>query len=297
MSERMTAAQPRSQARPLLQSLKICLGIFLIIGLSFASGTFGLLLYGKITGRYMPLAEAAASVLRTGAEDTRVSSSVLPVSTPAPEPTVAATEPPWVKPASARLDAPSIRQHPELPSGCEIVSLTMLLQYVGVNKGKMELVKELPFDPTPIKMSGSRIVSWGDPHVGFVGDVAGKGRGYGVYNEPLFKVLQAHTDQAVNLTGSSFEELEKMVALGSPVVAWTTINFRIPTSWVTWEAPTGTIEATFIEHAVLLTGYDEEFVYVNDPWTGQKDVPVKKDLFIEIWEIMGKQAISYTQQA
>ncbi|GAB2692685.1 C39 family peptidase [Paenibacillus thermoaerophilus] len=292
MNTRKPTGSNRSRRNPLLQSLKICAAIFLVIGLSFASGTFGLILYGKVTGQYMPLAEAAAAVLRPGDDRSGLTAAAV---SPSPEPSAEPAPAPWTKPASARLDAPAIRQHPELPSGCEIVSLTMLLQYLGVDKGKMELVKELPFDPTPMKMSGGRIVSWGDPNTGFVGDVTGKGRGYGVYHGPLFRVLSSYTDQAVDLTGSEFDEVEKMLALGSPVVAWTTINFRVPDKWVTWESPNGPVRATFIEHAVLLTGYDEEHVYVNDPWTGGKDVKVAKSRFVETWEAMGKQAISYKQ--
>jgi len=44
---------------------------------------------------------------------------------------------------------------------------------------------------------------------------------------------------------------------------------------------------------VLLVGYDEQYVYVNDPYTGKANLPIEKDRFIQTWEAMGKQAISY----
>lgn len=40
------------------------------------------------------------------------------------------------------LDAPIIKQFPELPRGCEVTSLAMFLQYYQVKTDKMELAKK-----------------------------------------------------------------------------------------------------------------------------------------------------------
>lgn len=63
------------------------------------------------------------------------------------------------------LDAPVFKQYPELPRGCEVTSLAMLLQYSGVPVEKMELAENVRKDSTPLnKQNGA--VFWGDPNEG-----------------------------------------------------------------------------------------------------------------------------------
>src|SRR4051794_39043811 len=50
--------------------------------------------------------------------------------------------------ASVLLDVPYIGQNPELPRGCEVTSLAMMLNYVGVSADKMTLaskIEKVPF--------------------------------------------------------------------------------------------------------------------------------------------------------
>lgn len=273
----------------LWNGFKYVFTIGLILALVFTSSVFGVLLVAKmtrqewITGNYYH-AEAAAMPASPAALE------------PPPEPV---REPEPVKPvkkASVLLDAPVIRQHPELPAGCEITSLAMLLQFAGIDKSKMDLVPEMPKDPTEIRWAaGGGIESWGDPNVGFVGDVTGKSKAFGIYHKGLFPLLQKYVPSGIDLTGQSFERLEEQLSEGFPVIAWTTINFGIPSKWVTWNTASGPIKTTFLEHAVLLVGYDDKYVYANDPWTGAKNVKIDKAKFISTWEIMGKQALSYDE--
>ncbi|MDF2926848.1 MAG: hypothetical protein K0R57_5762 [Paenibacillaceae bacterium] len=268
--------------------LKYMAGFFMLVGLVFSSGVFSVLLYGRITGKEWAFSykyvEAApyAGVL---AEPPSASPSPSPAPSARPE-----------KKASVLLEAPIYRQHPELPSGCEITSLAMLLNYAGVAKTKMELLPDMPRDPTPMtKKADGTPAFWGNPNVGFVGEITGKGRGFGIYHGALFQLLEKYLPTAVDLTRGSFDELEQRLSEGIPSVVWTTIDFKVPPpgKWLTWETPTGPIETTFMEHAVLLVGYDEESVYVNDPWTGKGKFAVNKAQFIETWEVMGQQALSY----
>jgi uncharacterized protein YvpB len=50
---------------------------------------------------------------------------------------------------------------------------------------------------------------------------------------------------------------------------------------------------SYREHSVLVVGYDENNVYVNDPLADQPYTAVSRDSFEDSWIQMGKQAISY----
>jgi len=194
------------------------------------------------------------------------------------------------------LNAPAISQYPELPSGCEITTLTMLLQFYGIKKNKMELLPEMKYDTTPVQLDNNKkIVYWGNPNVGFVGDIKGYSKGFGIYHTALIKLLKKYVPTAVDLTGKPFEVLEDKVAEGIPVEVWTTIKYQESVEWIEWDTSIGPIRTTFFEHAVLLVGYDKDNVYVNDPLTGLSHVKINKALFIRTWELMEKQAISYSK--
>jgi uncharacterized protein YvpB len=264
------------------QGLKVTFGFFLIAGLLFASGVFTMLLYAKFTGQ-------DSSML--------TNDHIMPLIGGIESPVPAASPPPSKKmPASAKLDAPLVLQNPELPAGCEVTSLTMLLQFAGLTKNKMELAAEMPRDETKIILNEDGTPKyWGNPNVGFVGDVSRKGRGFGIYHAGLFPLLKTYIPKAIDLTEKPFENYEQQIADGIPVLVWTTIDFSVPTSWVNWDTASGPIQTTFAEHVVLLVGYDENSVFINDPRSGEKGFSVDKSKFMDSWIAMGKQGLSYNQ--
>lgn len=265
---------------------KYTVSFLALVGLVFSSGVFSVLLYAKFTGKEWEISYSQTSSVAYA--------EISPSLTPAAEAPI--PKPPAPKQISAMIQAPAIRQHPELPSGCEITSLTMLFQYYGIEKSKMELVPEMKKDPTPMQRGADGTITyWGNPNTGFVGDATGRSRGFGIYHAALFELLKKYIPSGVDLTGGDFDAIEKHVSNGTPVVIWTTVDFNPPTKWVVWDTPTGPIKTTFQEHAVLLVGYDEQQVFVNDPWTGKAQVAINKQQFIKTWEAMGKQAISYNK--
>lgn len=271
----------------LWRGLRVTFGFFLILGLIFASAVFSVLLYAKFTGKEnVLLGQSAAMSLTSAKTIAPVEVSIEPPApTPEPEPVL-----------SAMIDAPIINQRPELPAGCEVASLTMLVQYYGIDKGKMELAEEMPKDETPYALNkDGSIRYWGHPSTGFVGDVTRKGRGFGIYHDGLMPLLEHYIPTAIDMTDQPFEYYEQQIANDIPVVVWTTIDYKVPSRWVTWDTPIGPIKTTYMEHAVLMVGYDESYVYFNDPNYGKKNVKLEKARFIEIWEQMGKQGLSYTK--
>jgi uncharacterized protein YvpB len=195
-------------------------------------------------------------------------------------------------------DVPALSQFPVFYNGCELVSLAMLLQYKGWGYTLEELNDDLPLDPTPaVRDRNGRIVVWGDPDVGFVGDITGDRIGYSVNRGPLLAMLAdllgEEAGRAVDLTGADERQLKAEIAAGNPVVIWTTVNFRPTDQWITWSTPEGkTIRATFQVHAAVLVGYDETHFYLNDPHTGRAYMRVAKEPLLESWAQMDKQALT-----
>lgn len=202
-------------------------------------------------------------------------------------------------PSSALLNVPAISQLPQLPDGCEMTSLSMLLSAAGHPTSKMWLAAHMPVDPTPLRTNAEgQPVYWGNPNVGFVGDVYTDTDGYGIYNGPVTKFLnQILPGRALNLTGKPFRDDLATVASGRPVVLWTTATFQPTDDWVTWQSPEGPVHATFEEHAVLLVGYKGDTLYINNPLNGEKDQAVNKEAFLEAWDQLGHQAVTYTPQS
>lgn len=198
------------------------------------------------------------------------------------------------------LDAPIIKQYPELPRGCEVTSLAMLLQYKGIQVGKMELAEKVTKDGTPFKKQNGKI-SWGNPNDGFIGNMYSFNQpGYGVYHKPIKELIEKYlSGRVVDLTGESFTQLQTYLSLNVPVWVITNTTFRkLPESaFETWQTPKGQVRITYKEHAVLITGYDSKNIYFNDPLSGTKNKAVSKQDFLEAWVQMGSQSITYLPDA
>lgn len=194
------------------------------------------------------------------------------------------------------LDAPVIKQFPELPRGCEVTSLAMFLQYFDVKTDKMELAKKIKKNKTPRTRKNGETF-WGNPNDGYIGNMYTYDKpGYGVYHKPIIELAENYLPKKiVNLTGSKFEDLKLFLSNDRPV--WIIINTtfkKLPNSaFEKWNTPNGEVKITYKEHSVLITGYDESFIYFNDPISGEKNKKVPTANFIKAWEQMGNQAFSF----
>ncbi|MBD8006045.1 C39 family peptidase [Bacillus norwichensis] len=194
------------------------------------------------------------------------------------------------------LDFPVIEQLPELPRGCEVTSLAMLLESAGTSTDKMTLAKEIKRDPSPYVIKNGKVY-FGNPHKGFVGNMYDFNKpGLGVYHEPIMELGEKYLPgRIVNLTGEAFEELKIPLSDGRPV--WVIINAEyreLPDSYFeTWETDSGPVKITKKEHSVLITGYDQKYIYFNDPLTGKKNKKAPIGDFEKSWVQMGSQALTY----
>lgn len=197
-------------------------------------------------------------------------------------------------PEKAILSAPFISQKPELPNGCEVSSLTMLLNSAGIPANKMQLaekVKKVPFSSGTYQ---------GNPNTGFVGNMYHGDTnhpGLAVYHGPIADLARQYLEGRVrDLSGNGWEQVERSIAAGSPVWVIVSIDFQpVPEDgWRTWHTRQGDIRVSFMEHSVLLTGYDEHYVYFNDPQKERGGSKAEKSAFIEAWKQFGNQAVTYS---
>lgn len=188
-----------------------------------------------------------------------------------------------------QLDVPLLNQmdEPRLFNGCEVTSLAMLLQFWGMDVTKNELAEQIP--RVPLQYGDGQN---GNPNMGFVGNME-DGPGLGVYHGPIFYLANTNiSDQLMvqNLSNHPFSSVLEKVSQGLPVWVITTTSFSPLSALETWSTPQGTVGITFNMHSVVITGYDQEYIYLNDPY-GTKNKKVNKEQFIAAWEQMGSQAI------
>lgn len=190
-------------------------------------------------------------------------------------------------------NVPFIQQLPELERGCEVTSLAMLLQSAGISVDKMTLAKEIP--TVPFMDDEER----GNPNDGFVGDIYTlDNSGYGVYHGPVYELAQQYLhERAVDLTGKDAKELYTYIDKGAPVWVITNTTFAPlnDDEFTTWKTNDGDVKITYSEHSVVIVGYDDQYVYINDPLADGPKTAVPRQNFEQAWEQMGSQAISYTK--
>lgn len=199
------------------------------------------------------------------------------------------------KKKSAMLNVVLINQNPELKFGCEVTSLTMMLNYAGIKTNKMELYRSIQKETDPlIRTSRGDILRWGNPDYGYVGDMTGRRAGTTVFDKPMISLInQKLPGRAVNLTNQPFERILEHVSAGYPVVVWTTLDYGLPKRWETWNHGQQVVRVPLDLHAVVLVGYDENYVYINDPLSVKKQVRIGKERFISSWKSLSSRAVSY----
>ncbi|WP_230199499.1 C39 family peptidase [Bacillus testis] len=193
------------------------------------------------------------------------------------------------------MDVPLVQQMPELPRGCEVTSLTMLLQYMGHVVDKMVLAKQIAHQP--YNDNGFR----GNMHTGFVGNMYTFDQpGLGVFVEPIIQLAQTYVGQnnVIDLTGSSPSKLYELLDKGIPIWVLTNVQFQ-PLSdaeFQTWKTKEGPMNVTYSQHSVILTGYTADHLYVNDPLQSRKNRVISRTAFEKSWIQMGSQAMAITEE-
>lgn len=166
------------------------------------------------------------------------------------------------------LGVENILQKPDLPAGPEITCLTMVLHYYGDYVDKVTLADHYltlaePGTATPFE------AYLGDPKVA-------KGS-YGCYASVICDAANRYfrdkgntNKKAIDVSGSTMEQLCAYVRNGTPVMVWNTTNL-VPTKiTASWEIDGELLEWRGNEHCVVLIGYNNtrSTVIVADPLRG-----------------------------
>lgn len=189
------------------------------------------------------------------------------------------------------LNIPAINQFPELPTGCEITTITMLLNWYGINVTKTQLADAVDKYPVP-RNSFNDITIGPNPNEGFVGNPYDD-HSYGMYHKAAEKLADKFSsNNSLNVSNYDLTYLLSIIESGRPVMAWVTIGFIEPSvgsQWltennekITWMIP---------EHSVLIIGYNKDNVIILDPYDGKRK-EINKNLFQTRYAQMGKQAIT-----
>ena len=181
------------------------------------------------------------------------------------------------------IHAPYIDQTNDYPTGCESVSAVMLLQYLGICITVDEFIEKYLKKEAMQEREGR--LYGPNPFRCFAGSPYDKDS-FGCYPPVIVQALnqaflQTHANfEAVDITGMPMREIcLRFLDRDMAVVFWASIDFRETVAGPDWQLEDGSL-FTWIsnEHCMLLTGYDEENYYFNDPWQNHGCIACPKEL-------------------
>lgn len=182
-----------------------------------------------------------------------------------------------------------------MPTGCELVSAGMLLEYYGCDLTLYQWMDNCVEFSTPWVQDG-RLVNL-SPWKAFIGS-PWESSGYGCF-APVIRdalTLALPDRQVEDLTGTSLEELEKeYLSRRIPVLVWVTICMEETSEGPSWLTPEGeTFTWTNNEHCMVLVGSDSDNYIFNDPYQTGRQISYPRALAESRYEEMGQQAVAVT---
>lgn len=195
---------------------------------------------------------------------------------------------------SVYIDMENVLQNPELPVGCEITALTILLRHYGFDAEKTDMAKNY----LPTSWGNARTVDgklYKDSFFDyFIGDPFS--RGYGCFSPAIEKAANKYISShgggytVKNISGCHPDTLYEYLIAGTPVLCWATDGMIEPEYYETWyDNATGEkLDWYLNEHCFVLAGFNiaNSTVTLNDPMKGIIDYNIDK------FEIRFKQMYS-----
>ena len=200
---------------------------------------------------------------------------------------------PYINYRNLQLQITNIQQNPELPTGCEVTSLTTVMNYLNPDAH----IDKVMLADTFMDKGNPGMVS---PDDAFVGNPHNSRYSFGA-NAPVLvntanKYYQSKSSEpeftAYNMTGTEFKDLLKYVVDGYPVMVWETINLKDTYISTTWTIDGKEIPWYAGFHCMVLIGfdYDKQVYYMADPLK-QGITAYDMSTVEDRYNTLGKQAV------
>lgn len=195
-------------------------------------------------------------------------------------------------PTKHKIDVKNIMQKPELPYGCEIVSLTIVLNHLGFDVDKMYMSDNYLKQVDYWDKDGERYGA--DPYKAFPGNPAelnSTGCFAPVIADSANRFFKDNNSSNIGIdtSGQTLTELfHTYIDNDVPVIIWiTSSDLHEIVYKYSWKTEDGdTIRFPSYEHCVVMTGYDtkKKVVYVADPLVGNTsyDMQLLEKRFTEL---------------
>jgi len=173
------------------------------------------------------------------------------------------------------LEVQNILQNPDLPAGAEVTCLAIVMHYLGEYADKVALAENYLTIAEPGTAS---------PYVAYLGDPKVAEGSYGCYAPVLVDAANRYLadkgsrKRAVDVSGSTREDLFRQVKRGTPVIVWGTTNMASSSVIAEWELEGETFQWLENSHCTVLIGYNKTkgTVIVADPLRGIIEVDMEK---------------------
>lgn len=201
-------------------------------------------------------------------------------------------------------DVPYYSQEDILPTGCEIISAKMLLEFY--THQETELDEMLSVIPCQYPKEENHRLYAPHPENAFIGNPRNESS-FGCFAPVIVKMLNhllPDAYQAVDTSGTDLQELaETYLPQNTPVLVWATIGMWNPFPNVSWYLynekgyPTDhEFQWLANEHCMVLIGYDADYYYFQDPYESNGTMKFRKDISEKRYEEIGCYSVIVTEK-
>lgn len=199
--------------------------------------------------------------------------------------------------ADKLIDIKPLCQYPNLPTGCESVAATMVLNYLGSEITPEEFAYNwLSFSESFYYLDGT--LYGPNPNEVFAGNPF-TNNSYGCFSNVIINAINNHTNEytAKSITNMTLEELcKEYIDKNKPLLIWATMSMKESYSGDAWYFEDGSYFTwTAGEHCLVLVGYSDEYYFLNDPMSGST-VAYEKEVVEKRFSELNSQAV-YIQKS
>ena len=176
------------------------------------------------------------------------------------------------KEVGIKWKVPLVMQNPELPTGCEITSITMVVNFYGYDYDKITMTDKYLDKSDNFYYDNGQLFG-PNPQKFFLGNPRSTS-GYGLqcfsgtWVNTLNKVFEENKSEhyAEDISGRSLKDLEGELQ-SAPILISASIDMNPASPRVLFKDSETKEDVTTYRnfHCVVLVGYDEDYYYVNDP--------------------------------